>query len=200
MVRLDDAHDIDDPNREDLIYFVNRHFVAEMPRFEGEEYQNVFQEDGSTAFTDEYKRKAVEVVRMNNTHKCSTAINGCKKDGSEKCKRGYSRTELISETIVNEVTNRIVYRRRMECDLKIVPYNLQMIMDWDSHLNIEYSGSAYLLNQSRYLLKDISATSTTQSSSPQHPMRKIGNRRHDPSLLNPHSPLRLDLLKDKSLP
>ncbi len=58
-------------------------------------------------------------------------------------KRGYSRTELISETIVNEVTNRIVYRRRMECDLKIVPYNLQMIMDWDSHLNIEYSGSAY---------------------------------------------------------
>ena len=137
---------------------------------------------------------------MNNTHKCSTAINGCKKDDSEKCKRGYSRTEIISETIVNEVTNRIVYRRRMECDLKIVPYNLQMIMDWDSHLNIEYSGSAYLLNQSRYLLKDISATSTTQSSSPQHPMRKIRNRRHDPSLLNPHSPLRLDLLKDKSLP
>jgi hypothetical protein len=46
----------------------------------------------------------------------------------------------------------------------------------------------------------ISATSTTQSSSPQHPMQKIGNRRHVPSLLNPHSPLRLDLLKDKSLP
>ena len=27
--------------------------------------------------------------------------------------------------------------------MKIVPYNLQMILDWDSHLNIEYSGSAY---------------------------------------------------------
>jgi hypothetical protein len=79
VVRLDDAHDIDDPNREDLIYFVNRHFVAEMPHFEGEEYHNVYEEDGSTAFTDEYKRKAVEVVRMNNTHKCSTAINGCKR-------------------------------------------------------------------------------------------------------------------------
>jgi len=45
----------DDPNREDLIYFVNRHFVAETPRFEGEEYHNVYQEDGSTALTDEYK-------------------------------------------------------------------------------------------------------------------------------------------------
>ena len=35
-----------------------------LPRFEGEEYHNVYQEDGSTAFTDEYKRKAVEVVRI----------------------------------------------------------------------------------------------------------------------------------------
>jgi hypothetical protein len=31
----------------------------------------------------------------------------------------------------------------MEWDLKIVPYNLQMIMDWDSHINVEHSGSAY---------------------------------------------------------
>ncbi len=30
----------------------------------------------------------------------------------------------------------------MECDLKIVPYNLQMRMDWNSHL-VEYSGSVY---------------------------------------------------------
>ncbi len=34
VVPLDNAHDIDDPCK-DLIYFVNRHFVAEMPRFEG---------------------------------------------------------------------------------------------------------------------------------------------------------------------
>ena len=46
----------------------------------------------------------------------------------------------------------------------------------------------------------ISATSTTHISSPQHPMQKIGNQRHVPSLLNPHSPLQLDLLKYKSLP
>jgi len=54
VVPLDNAHDIDDPNWEDLIYFVNRHFVAEMPHFEGEEYHNIYKEDGSTAFTDEY--------------------------------------------------------------------------------------------------------------------------------------------------
>jgi hypothetical protein len=50
---------------------------------------------------------------------------------------------MISETYVNQVTNRIVYQRRMECDLKIVPYDLLMIMDWDSHINHEYCGSAY---------------------------------------------------------
>ncbi len=49
VVHLDNAHDIDNPNCKDLIYFVNRHFVAEMPRFEGEEYHNVFAEDGTTA-------------------------------------------------------------------------------------------------------------------------------------------------------
>jgi hypothetical protein len=29
------------------------------------------------------------------------------------------------------------------CDLKTVPYNLAMMIDWDSHLNVEYSGSVY---------------------------------------------------------
>jgi hypothetical protein len=143
VISLKDAHDINDPNREDLINFVNRYFVAEMPRFEGEEHRNVYTKDGNQEFTDAYKRKAVEVVRMNNTHKCATAINGCKKDSNAQCKCGYSRTETIPETYVNEVTNRIIYWQRMECDLKIVPYNLQMIMDWDSHINVEYSGSAY---------------------------------------------------------
>jgi hypothetical protein len=31
-------------------------------------------------------------------------------------------------------------------------------------------------------------------------MQKIGNQMHVPSLLNPHSPVQLDLLKDKLLP
>ncbi len=77
-----------------------------MPRFEGEEHQNVYMQD---AFIDEYKQKAVEVVRMNNTHKCATAINGCKKGYDDTCKGGFSCTETISETYVNEATNRIVY-------------------------------------------------------------------------------------------
>ncbi len=79
---LEDAYDIDDPNCDNLIDFVNKHFIAEIPRFGGEEFQNIYVSNGEPEFTEKYKQKAVEMVRMNNT-------------------------------------------------------------DWDSHINVEYSGSAY---------------------------------------------------------
>ncbi len=41
---------MDDLNCEDLINFVNRHFAAEMPRFEGEEFQNIYTVDGAPAW------------------------------------------------------------------------------------------------------------------------------------------------------
>jgi hypothetical protein len=53
VARLDDANDIDGPNREDLINFVNRHFAAEMPRFDGEELQNIYTVDGAPAYTEQ---------------------------------------------------------------------------------------------------------------------------------------------------
>jgi hypothetical protein len=109
VARLDDANDIDESNHEDLINFVTRHFAAEMPCFEGGEFQNIFVADGTPAYTEQYKQKAVEMVRMNNTHMCATAINGCKKDAKDLCKCGYSCSKMISETCVNQVTNRIVY-------------------------------------------------------------------------------------------
>ena len=83
---------------------------------------------------------------------------------------------------------------------------LWKLAQFQSNVSTEYSGlqlQVYWISRATFSKNNfsktvgtgISATSTTQSSSPQHPMRKIGNRRHEPSLLNPHSPLRLDLLK-----
>ncbi len=144
IVCLSDVPDVQDDSQGELISFVNRYFIAEMPHFEGDLNQNIFdQEEGSPAYTEAYKCKAVESVRTNNKHQCSTAINGRKKNEGSKCKRGYSRKETIPETYVDEVLNRVVYQRRTGDDLLIVPYNLAMMMDWDSHLNVEYSGSVY---------------------------------------------------------
>jgi hypothetical protein len=55
VARPDDANDIDDPNCENLINFFNRHFAAEMPHFEGEEFQNIHVADGAPAYTEQYK-------------------------------------------------------------------------------------------------------------------------------------------------
>jgi hypothetical protein len=143
VIRLTHAPDIDDPDKHELINFVNDHFVAEMPRFEGEENPNVFPVAGEPPFTEAYTLKCQELVRMHNKHKCAVAVNGCKRKSTDRCNRGYSNTDEIPETFINTTTNRIVYRRRMTCDLTIVPYNLEMMMDWDSHCNCEYSGSAY---------------------------------------------------------
>ena len=61
VARLENGHDIHDPNRDDLISFVNRYFVAEMPRFEGDDNQNIFQSANVPNFTEEYKQKAIEL-------------------------------------------------------------------------------------------------------------------------------------------
>jgi hypothetical protein len=83
------------------------------------------------------------MVRKHNLHKCAVTVNGCKKDISDRCRRGYTLTETINATYVDEVTDRLVYQRWYRDDLRVVPYNLQMMMDWDSHINVEYSGSRY---------------------------------------------------------
>jgi hypothetical protein len=49
---LVDAPDIEDKNGEDLISFVNKYFIAEMPRFEGGKHQNIYHEEDSPAYTD----------------------------------------------------------------------------------------------------------------------------------------------------
>ena len=43
VAKLENAHDIHDQNNDDLISFVNGFFIAEIPRFEGEDNQNIFQ-------------------------------------------------------------------------------------------------------------------------------------------------------------
>ncbi len=43
----------------------------------------------------------------------------------------------INETYVDDLTDRVVCRCRHRDDLRVVPYNLQIMMDWNSHINIE---------------------------------------------------------------
>ena len=154
VIRLNNAQDTNAANRNDLFRFVDQNFTAEMPRFEGQELANILWWDDGNKLTDEYKEKAVEMVRKHNLHNCAVAVNGCKKDVSDRCRRGYSRTETINQTYLDPLTDRVVYRRRHQDDLKVVPYNLQMMMDWDSHINVEFSGTQHcVVYLYKYLFK-----------------------------------------------
>ncbi len=54
VAHLKDAPDISDQNNEDLINFVDSHFMAELPCFEGEKHQNVYTKmNGESEFTQE---------------------------------------------------------------------------------------------------------------------------------------------------
>ncbi len=79
VFHLDNAHDIGANNQDDLINFVNRSFIAELARFEGEEFQNIHWWDNEHELTDDYKAKALEMVCKHNLHKCAVTVNGCKK-------------------------------------------------------------------------------------------------------------------------
>jgi hypothetical protein len=51
---------------------------------------------------------------------------------------------------VDQLTDKVVYQCWHCDDLRVVPYNFQMMMDWDSHINVEYSGSGHCV---QYLYK-----------------------------------------------
>ncbi len=73
-------------------------------------------------------------------------------DIPDRCRCGYSHTDTINQTFVNQLTDRVVYRCRHHDDLRVVPFNLQMMTDWHSHINAEYSGSGHCV---QYLYKSL---------------------------------------------
>ncbi len=98
--------------------FVNRNFVAEIPRIEGEENQNVHWWDNQKELTTQYTEKAIQLVCMHNIHCCAAAINGCKKNDSDRCRRGYSCTETIEQTYVDDLTDRVIYQHQQSDDFE----------------------------------------------------------------------------------
>jgi hypothetical protein len=123
-----------------------------LPQFEGEEFQNIHWCDNENELRDDYKARPrlLKWFASIILHNCAIAVSGCKNNISDRCRCGYSRTETINETYVDQLTDRVVYQRQHHDDLKVLPYNLQMIMDWDSHINVEYSGSGHCV---QYLYK-----------------------------------------------
>jgi hypothetical protein len=98
---LRNTPDIDAIDCDEIISFVNR---------KGNEYHNKDWWGNLNELTEDFKAKALKMVHEHNLHNGAVAINGCKKDASDRCQRVYSRNEAMPETYLNQMTDRIIYQ------------------------------------------------------------------------------------------
>jgi hypothetical protein len=58
------------------------------------------------------------------------------------CKRGYQDLTVNAESSFTD-RGYPVYHRPSVGDLKVVPHNREMLIDWRGHLNVEFCGQTY---------------------------------------------------------
>jgi hypothetical protein len=151
VVKLENVPDFSD--KEAVKEFIDEFIFAEMPRKEN--FPNL-----TPVKLETYR----ETISAHMVHKCAAAINGCKKHIDDLCKHGYSRTEIEPETW-NDSRGYWHYRRRSKQDLRVVPHNDIMCLDWCGHLNVEYSGTVErVLYLYKYLYKGVKKQNVTVSS------------------------------------
>ena len=73
-----------------------------------------------------------------------------RRSGDISCRFGYDLNKVIRATFIDEVTNRVVNGRRMEEDLKAVPYNPALTKMFWAQINVERTQGGGALE---YLMK-----------------------------------------------
>jgi hypothetical protein len=75
------------------------------------------------------------------THKCANAVNGCLDDNNH-CKKGYMDTVIQPRTTF-DVKGYPIYKRLQAADLRVVPHNKDILMDWQGHAYVDWCASTY---------------------------------------------------------
>ena len=83
-----------------------------------------------------------DLFRKHMLHTCSSAENGCLKNGI--CKRRCDTLVLNrGEPSFGHLHFSVYGRREEEEDLRVVPHHINILEDWDGHVNAEYCGNHY---------------------------------------------------------
>ena len=123
----------DAPKTEDeKIEFMNEFFHARYP--------DELKETNDLIAISEHERY-IKCIDNNMIHKCSCSFNGCL-DKNKICKRGYMTNTINSSSSFDE-KGYPKYIRKTEKDLKVVPHNKEMLLDWEGHINVEFCGKVY---------------------------------------------------------
>ncbi len=81
----------------------------------------------------------------------STAVNDCL-DSDGRCTKGFHNTVVTSNSFVKP-NERVVYKRRQESDLLIVPHNSKILQDWDGHAHLDVCSAETVIYLYKYLYK-----------------------------------------------
>lgn len=132
------------PHKDDIpakVEFINKYISAKMPVTNDNSYE-ISNEDTVYA----------EYVRTHMRHHCAVSPNACKRSATSKCARGYEDTVICSTHL--DDNGFPVYEKLEIEDLKVVPHNKSILLDWGGHSNVEYSGGARcILYLYKYLFK-----------------------------------------------
>ena len=121
--------------------WIDANLSAEMP--------TSHQRDNNTCSNEdlEYARQ----VRMHMKHHCCSAVNGCL-DKEGRCTKGFHNT-VITDASFTKHCGRVVYIRRQESDLLIVPHNRKILQDWDGHAYLDICSTETVIYLYKYLYK-----------------------------------------------
>jgi hypothetical protein len=162
--------------------WVDEHISAELPidprlpehrgRY-GDDYED------SEEFQSDLKLFLIISKFHTHTHSGNHLVNGCL-DKNGVCKKGFMK-HVVKPTTTFSKDGFPEYKRSHLHDLNIVPYNRLCSLDWDGHLNIEFSGLTYtVLYLYKYLFKGPSKIQLTLINPtrpgvlPLHPSDEIG--------------------------
>ena len=94
-----------------------------------------------------------DLISSHMVHKCYKGETGCLDEKTGQCTRGFTSNIIQSTTTLDE-RGYPHYKRNTEKDLNVVSHNVNMLLDWDGHINVEYSGSTYcVIYLYKYLFK-----------------------------------------------
>lgn len=80
-------------------------------------------------------RELYDLVKKYNVHRHSHYRQG--RTRNRQCRFGYDTNEVNPNTFIDETCNRVVYRRRTQQDLKVLPYSLHLTRKYRCHINVE---------------------------------------------------------------
>lgn len=142
VVRL--ANHSDDNDEKSKLKWIDQHTSASYPS------------DPQSLENEEYCR----LIERHMIHECSTAVNGYKNDQFPPCKRGYDCTKITLQSRFDE-NGYPVYKRRTNDDLRVVPHDRQILLDWQVMQTLNFRQIATVL----YIFTTTYLKATRRSSS-----------------------------------